>query len=164
MAFCRWLSWCKDGRKDGGTDLKRVDKWAVRLPTEVEWERAARGVTGLIYPYGNEFKKEQGNVHETGIGKTSAVGIFPDGKLPDGVLDMSGNVWEWCLSEYKKPEVKPQLDARKEKLNTDKARVLRGGAWGDDRVGARAVCRYYSPPGDRDNFTGFRVVVVSPPS
>ena len=160
LAFCRWLSW----RMGGGFDLKRVDKWAVRLPTEVEWERAARGVTGLIYPYGNEFKAEQGNVGETGIGKTSAVGIFPDGKSPDGVLDMSGNVWEWCLSEYRKPEVKPQLDARKEKLNTDTNRVLRGGAWFYDNDFVRAVFRYYYSPGLRHGDSGFRLVVARPPS
>ena len=160
MAFCRWLSW----RKNSGFDLKRVDTWDVRLPTEAEWERAARGTTGLIYSYGNEFKKEQANVYDTGIGQTSAVGIFPDGKSPEGVLDMSGNVWEWCLSEYKKPEVKPQLDVRKEKLTTDKRRVLRGGAWDGNRSLARAVCRDYSSPGDRDNDIGFRVVLFRPPS
>ena len=74
-------------------------------------------------------------------------------------------MWEWCLSEYKKPEVKPQLDARKEKLGTDKRRVLRGGSWFDDFVVARAADRYdLFAPGSRFNYIGFRVAFGRPPS
>jgi formylglycine-generating enzyme required for sulfatase activity len=84
MAFCRWLS-AKVGCE-------------VRLPTEDEWVKAARGPDGLIYPYGNEFDAAKGNTRETGIDQTSAVGIFPTGVSPYGLLDMSGNVWEWCMT------------------------------------------------------------------
>jgi hypothetical protein len=80
VAFCRWLS-AKLG-------------YAVRLPTEQEWEKAARGTDGREYPYEGEFDAAKGNTHETGIRQTSAVGIFPDGASPYGVLDMSGNVEE----------------------------------------------------------------------
>ncbi|HEX4947018.1 MAG TPA: SUMF1/EgtB/PvdO family nonheme iron enzyme, partial [Blastocatellia bacterium] len=118
IAFCRWLSW----RLGGGFDLKRVDEWAVRLPTEYEWEKAARGTDARIYPYGNDYDAAKGNTYETGIGQTSAVGIFPHGASPYGVMDMSGNVWEWCLSNYEKPA----LELRKENLRNDKDRVLRG--------------------------------------
>jgi formylglycine-generating enzyme required for sulfatase activity len=156
IAFCRWLSW----HKGGGTELQRMDEWAVRLPTEFEWERAARGTKGLVYPYGNEFDPRKGNVYETGIGQTSAVGIFPDGAWPDKVQDMSGNVWEWCLSEFEKPK----LEAHKENLETNKPRVLRGGSWDNDLVNARAACRYHFHPAIRYNFLGFRMIMLRPPS
>jgi len=155
LAFCRWFSW----RLGGGYDLKKVGEWAVRLPTEFEWEKAARGTDGRLYPYGNDFDAAKGNAYETGIGQTSAVGIFPNGASPYGVMDMSGNVWEWCLSDYGKP----QLDVRKENLRTEQNRVLRGGAW-DAPLDARAVYRNYYLPADRFNLIGFRVVVVRPPS
>ncbi len=156
VAFCRWLSW----RWGGGYDLRKIDDWKVRLPTEFEWEKAARGTDGRLYPYEGEFDPTKSNVDKTGIGKTSAVGIFPNGASPYGVEEMSGNVWEWCLSDYDKP----QKDARKEKLGTDNNRVLRGGAWNYDRDDARAVFRNLNPPGFRNDDLGFRVVLFRPPS
>ena len=157
MAFCRWLSW----RLGGEYDLKRVADWAVRLPTEFEWEKAARGVDGRIYPYKGDYDAAKGNTNDTGIGQTSAVGIFPNGASPYRVMDMSGNVWEWCLSRYQKPAI----DARKEDVRTDDARVLRGGAWFYFRIGARVVDRGSNLPAVRNNYVGFRVVVVlRPPS
>ncbi|MBI1765307.1 MAG: SUMF1/EgtB/PvdO family nonheme iron enzyme [Acidobacteria bacterium] len=156
IAFCRWLSW----RKGGGYDLQQIDEWKVRLPTEFEWEKAARGTDGRLYPYGNDFDASKGNVDKTGIGQTSAVGIFPDGMSFYEVEEMSGNVWEWCLSDYNKP----QRDARKEKLDTDNTRVLRGGSWFFNVDNARSVYRYFSQPGGRNGDPGFRVVVVRPPS
>ncbi|MBN1285623.1 MAG: SUMF1/EgtB/PvdO family nonheme iron enzyme [Anaerolineae bacterium] len=89
MAFCRWLS------------ARLGDE--VRLPKEEEWEKAARGTDRRAYPWGNEFDANKCNVLETGLGQTSAVGIFPQGASPYGVLDVSGNVWEWCLNEYENP-------------------------------------------------------------
>jgi formylglycine-generating enzyme required for sulfatase activity len=157
-AFCRWLSW----RLGGESDLKKVSEWAVRLPTEFEWEKAARGTDGRIYPYGNDFDAANGNTREgeNGIRQTSAVGIYPNGASPYGVMDMSGNVWEWCLSNYEKPA----LDARKENLRDKANRCLRGGSWLDGHFSARAVCRYYNLPGGRFNCLGVRVVSMRPPS
>ena len=156
IAFCRWLSW----RWGGGYDLRKIDEWKVRLPTEFEWEKAARGPDGRIYPYTGEFDSAKGNVHQTGIGQTSAVGIFPNGASPYGVEEMSGNVWEWCLSDYDKPQEK----ARNENLDTNNNRVLRGGSWFGDVGVARAVGRRYSAPGYRYYNPGFRLAVVCPPS
>ncbi|MBN8639466.1 MAG: SUMF1/EgtB/PvdO family nonheme iron enzyme, partial [Anaerolineae bacterium] len=125
IAFCRWLSY----RMGGGYDLDDVGAWKVRLPTEREWEKAARGTDGWIYPYGNESDAAKGNTNTTGIGQTSAVGLFPDGASPYGVMDMSGNVWEWCLTEYEQSA--PRLE--EENLRSSEPRVVRGGSWGNSR-------------------------------
>jgi formylglycine-generating enzyme required for sulfatase activity len=157
VAFCRWLSW----RFGGGYDLKKIDEWIVRLPTELEWERAARGLDGRIYPYGNEFDSTKGNTSETGIGRTSAVGIFPDGASPDGVLDMSGNVWQWCLHSSKSSE----FDLAQIDLTTKNVQPQRGGSWLFHQGFARAVFRFGYHPLFRNHGVGFRVVsVVRPPS
>lgn len=146
VAFCRWFSW----RLGGVYDLDRISEWAVRLPTEQEWEKAARGRDSRVYPYGDEFDTAKGNSWKTRIGQTSAVGLFPDGASPYGVLDMSGNVWEWCMTAY---------DA-----SGDAARVVRGGAWDDNVYGAGACARinfYFGNARYRDLVVGFRVVCLS---
>jgi len=145
-AFCGWLS-AKLGNE-------------VRLPTEVEWEKAARGTDGLIYPYGNIFDAAKGNTRETGIGTTSAVGLFPDGASPYGVLDMSGNVWEWCATKWRGSYAEPADDD----LNGTDVRVLRGGSWSLVPQDARAARRSYYYPGGRFGYLGFRVVLGSPPT
>jgi formylglycine-generating enzyme required for sulfatase activity len=155
MAFCRWLSW----RLGGETDLKKVANWSVRLPTEFEWEKAARGTDGRIYPYKGKYNVAKGNTEE--IDRTTAVGIYPNGASPFGVMDMSGNVWEWCLSNYNGPAIEIQ----KENLATEDMRVLRGGSWANNQMFARAVYRYSNHPASRNFNIGFRVVCsVRPPS
>jgi formylglycine-generating enzyme required for sulfatase activity len=155
MAFCRWLSWRLTGRI---YTLEEIAQWPVRLPTEIEWEIAARGKDGRIYPYAGEFDAGKGNTHETGIRKTSAVGIFPGGASPYGQLDMSGNVWEWCIN----PSDEPDGGLQPENLRSNARRVLRGGSWYDGHGNARAVCRDFSNPDHRGYFNGFRV--CRPPS
>ena len=156
VAFCRWLFW-----RIGTTfDLKKVTDWAVRLPTEFEWEKAARGTDGRLYSYKGKFDSKKANVDDTGIGQTSAVGIFPNGASPYGVEEMSGNVWEWCLSDYGKP----QIEAHEENLRNENSRVLRGGSWLDLRGDARAVFRYGDLPASRIDSFGFRVLCCRPPS
>jgi formylglycine-generating enzyme required for sulfatase activity/GTPase SAR1 family protein len=163
MAFCRWLSWrlvrapYTEPLHNASFDMMNPFTWPVRLPTEQEWEKAARGTQGLIYPYGNEFDAAKGNTREgNNIGQTSAVGMYPQGASPYGVLDMSGNVWEWCLTEYGTGE--------SQDISNTNNRVLRGGSWYYNRDYARSAYRNFKLPYNRDFNVGFRVVCVRPPS
>lgn len=98
MAFCAWLSH-RLGRD-------------IRLPTEWQWERAARGADGRAYPWGSQYLAGSANINEKTdndakthyLDRTSAVGVYPRGVSPEGVMDLSGNVWEGCLNEYRNPE------------------------------------------------------------
>jgi formylglycine-generating enzyme required for sulfatase activity len=135
MAFCRWLS-DKLGR-------------SVTLPTEEQWEKAARGTTGRVFPYGPRFDPAKCNAWESGIHETSAVGAYPAGASPCGALDMSGNVWEWTRTEYD--------SGRSEDVGASSRRVVRGGSWNYLEYAARADCRGYDVPTARGHNVGFRV-------
>lgn len=155
MAFCRWLTEMARAHPQLLPEpLRDKGRCAITLPTEWQWEKAARGKKGNEYPYGKTFDAASANSFETGIGQTNAVGLFPNGASPYGVLDMSGNVWEWCLNEYGKPN--------NFSLNGSVARPMRGGSWLYNQGRARAAFRYHDLPHPRNNATGFRVV-VSPP-
>jgi len=141
VAFTRWLS-AKTGEK-------------ITLPAEQQWQRAAQGDDGREYPWGNTWDASKCNSSESGIGKTTPVTQYPQGASPYGAIDMSGNVWEWCLTEFQTG----QID-----LNGTNVRVLRGGSWLNYPQFARAARRGNLYPNDRLNGIGFRVVLGSPPT
>ena len=133
-------------------------EWAgLELPTEGQWEKAARGTDGWIYPWGdNEPTYKLCNFNNT-VGGTTPVGHYsPQGDSPYGCVDMSGNVWEWCLNKYDKPE-----DTDIDESNA--MRVLRGGSWNDNLALVCVVSRYHGLPDNPQSDYGFRVVARRPP-
>ncbi|MFA7240369.1 MAG: SUMF1/EgtB/PvdO family nonheme iron enzyme [Sulfuricellaceae bacterium] len=148
QSYCRWLG-------------EAIGK-PVALPSEAQWEKAARGADDARqYPWGEVFDAARCNVRESGFGDTTPVGIFPNGASPYGCLDMAGNVWEWTRSLYKEYPYDPG-DGREE-LGIDGGRVVRGGGWGSRPDYARCAFRNWNRPVVRSGNLGFRVVLRSSP-
>ena len=146
-AYCAWLS------AQTGHDY--------RLPSEVEWEAAARGQAWRRYAWEGDFDPGRCNSFESHVRGTTPVGVFPGGDTPQGVADLSGNVWEWTGSLYR-PYPYQADDGRENPHDGDVRRVVRGGSWGNARVHARCACRGNAHPGARGLSLGFRVLCVSP--
>jgi formylglycine-generating enzyme required for sulfatase activity len=150
VAYCQWLS-----EKTGRT---------YRLPTEAEWEKAARGENGRIYPWGDEWEASGCNCAST---QTTPVTAYPSGQSPYECYDMIGNVWEWTStlwgSDWKNPDFSYPYQANdgRENLEADSAfhRVFRGGSFDDEVAQLRCSARRWYAPDNTDKARGFRVVL-----
>ena len=142
IAFCRWLS-------------ARLG-YLVRLPTDLEWTRAwTAGAPERAWPWGADWSPEKSNLNEANLGRTTAVGMYPVGDSQDGLSDLAGNVWEWCLATTIGGSPL-RGDVPSEPVEIDTECVIRGGSWYLSRFGARTVVRKYRTDG-RDYAIGFRV-------
>lgn len=167
-AYCAWLTqkWRATG-KIGANE-------AVRLPTEPEWEYAARGTQAplntdeLVYPWGVQWQDDAVNFEENGFNRPVSVGLFPRGRSPFGCYDMAGNIWEWCSTLWGEDMATPEFkypwvgdDGREAKEAREEVRrVLRGGCFSSAREKATATYRGSLEPSGFWRGNGFRVVVA----
>jgi formylglycine-generating enzyme required for sulfatase activity/cellulose biosynthesis protein BcsQ len=161
LAYCDWLTERLKTTASTPQELLSLltAGWTITLPSEVEWEAAARGTDGRLYPWGNEFDSSNCNGYETGLGTTSTVGLFVQGASPCGALDMSGNVWEWTRSPWSSY---PREPGRGEPKSHDVAEdaalhVLRGGGAHATQEFVRSACRVSASATIRASNIGFRL-------
>jgi len=159
-AYCVWLDTIASGDRPEG--------WHARLPSEAEWEKAARGPEGRVWPWGDEFRPSLCTFAGTGVGEVDPIGLpTPVADSPYGVSDLCGNAWEWTTTLWG-PERRVRafaypyrLDDGRDDPTADDTwfRIIRGGSFKDDPHTLRSACRDLDPPSSSLNNLGFRVVV-----
>ena len=157
LAYCRWLEELLRDSPETPPELRNLlaGGWRVTLPGEAQWEKAARGGDGRIFPWGNEVRRDRANFAS---GAPVPVGEVGCPECAHGLADMSGNVWEWTRSPYQ-PYPYDEADDR-EGLEGDALWVMRGGSFADPARNVRAAGRGAAGPDVRRDFIGFRVVIT----
>lgn len=155
-AYCRWITQQLQSRQDLPSFLQRAK---VTLPTERQWERAARHTDGRTFPWGEEPDPNRANWKEIGLGRTSPVGAFPGGLAVCGAQDLSGNIFEWTQTIWRE-NYEDYLSSLQERLTGQEIKVVRGGSWYTSIFWGRASARDGLVAWDRHQDVGFRVVVV----